>query len=259
MSSPSRGATVRRRPRRQPSQNRPRRTENQGLREPPSLSWASVNNAEWQEWSRRESNPRPLECHSSALPTELRPHRREDGRRRFYIATLAGGSTRCGLTRCGLTALRQVAARVDRRAVDAHLVVEVRPGGAARGADGADRLAATHALALAYVERGEMPVERVELAAVSDDDDATVARVAPGEDLGAVAGRGHRRAVARRDVDAGVHLAALAVGGPAGAEGRGDEPAHGPQRRHAAAHLLAALLHQHAQQRERVAGGRGLS
>jgi Domain of Unknown Function with PDB structure (DUF3857) len=26
-------------------------------------------------WSRRESNPRPLECHSSALPTELRPHR----------------------------------------------------------------------------------------------------------------------------------------------------------------------------------------
>src|SRR5881392_1269757 len=27
------------------------------------------------EWSRRESNPRPLECHSSALPTELRPHR----------------------------------------------------------------------------------------------------------------------------------------------------------------------------------------
>src|SRR5881392_3052333 len=165
------------------------------------------------EWSRRESNPRPLECHSSALPTELRPHRREDGRRRFYIATLAGGSTRCGLT-----ALRQVAARVDRRAVDAHLVVEVRPGGAARGADGADRLAATHALALAHVERGEMPVERVELPAVSDDDDATVARVAPGEHHGAVAGRGHRRAVARRDVDAGVHLAALAVGGPAGAE-----------------------------------------
>ena len=25
-------------------------------------------------WSRWESNPRPLECHSSALPTELRPH-----------------------------------------------------------------------------------------------------------------------------------------------------------------------------------------
>ena len=25
-------------------------------------------------WSRGESNPRPLECDSSALPTELRPH-----------------------------------------------------------------------------------------------------------------------------------------------------------------------------------------
>src|SRR5438270_12789720 len=27
-------------------------------------------------WSQGESNPRPLECHSSALPTELWPHRR---------------------------------------------------------------------------------------------------------------------------------------------------------------------------------------
>src|SRR5690349_9433930 len=29
-------------------------------------------------WSRWESNPRPLECHSSALPTELRPHGSKD-------------------------------------------------------------------------------------------------------------------------------------------------------------------------------------
>src|SRR6058998_2206823 len=29
------------------------------------------------EWSRAGSNRQPLECHSSALPTELRPHRRE--------------------------------------------------------------------------------------------------------------------------------------------------------------------------------------
>src|SRR5437899_53285 len=33
-----------------------------------------------EKWSRRESNPRPLECDSSALPTELRPHRRDDRR-----------------------------------------------------------------------------------------------------------------------------------------------------------------------------------
>src|SRR5437879_13008512 len=110
-------------------------------------------------------------------------------------ATFAGRSTRCTLT-------NQVAARIDGRTVDAHLVVEVRPGGAARGADGADRLTTTHALALAHVERGEMPVERVELAAVIDDDEATVARVAPGEDHLAPAGRRHRGAVARRDVHA---------------------------------------------------------
>jgi hypothetical protein len=30
-------------------------------------------------WSRTESNRRPLECHSSALPTELRPHPRGFG------------------------------------------------------------------------------------------------------------------------------------------------------------------------------------
>src|SRR2546430_17551232 len=55
------------------------------------------------------------------------------------------------------------------------------------------------------------PVERVEPAAVIDDDEAAVARVAPGEDHGAVAGCGHRRAIARRDVDAGMHLAPLTV------------------------------------------------
>src|SRR5437016_12633445 len=38
------------------------------------------------EWSRRESNPRPLECHSSALPTELRPHRREQPSGKAHIA-----------------------------------------------------------------------------------------------------------------------------------------------------------------------------
>ena len=41
-----------------------------------------------KEWSRRESNPRPLECDSSALPTELRPHRREETKQnRAYSLT----------------------------------------------------------------------------------------------------------------------------------------------------------------------------
>ena len=34
----------------------------------------SVVSALKEKWSRRESNPRPLECDSRALPTELRPH-----------------------------------------------------------------------------------------------------------------------------------------------------------------------------------------
>jgi hypothetical protein len=32
----------------------------------------------WGWWSQGESNPRPLECHSSALPTELWPRRKSD-------------------------------------------------------------------------------------------------------------------------------------------------------------------------------------
>jgi hypothetical protein len=36
------------------------------------LSKSCLHCINW--WSRWESNPRPLECHSSALPTELRPH-----------------------------------------------------------------------------------------------------------------------------------------------------------------------------------------
>ena len=43
------------------------------------------------EWSRGESNPRPLQCECSALPTELRPHRRESERSRAYSPTAPAG------------------------------------------------------------------------------------------------------------------------------------------------------------------------
>src|SRR3989442_12349055 len=44
------------------------------------------------QWSRGESNPRPLECDSSALPTELRPHRREESEQsRGYSPTAPAG------------------------------------------------------------------------------------------------------------------------------------------------------------------------
>jgi hypothetical protein len=47
------------------------------VRTPPSegenpRTGSSLHCIKW--WSRWESNPRPLECDSSALPTELRPH-----------------------------------------------------------------------------------------------------------------------------------------------------------------------------------------
>ena len=40
-----------------------------------SLFWIQVLECQTSsQWSRRESNPRPLACHASALPAELRPH-----------------------------------------------------------------------------------------------------------------------------------------------------------------------------------------
>src|SRR5881409_3282968 len=53
------------------------------------------------EWSRRESNPRPLECHSSALPTELRPHRWEEPERShaYSVSALSGQTSGQALRR----------------------------------------------------------------------------------------------------------------------------------------------------------------
>jgi hypothetical protein len=38
----------------------------------PGTALPAARGSTW--WSRRESNPRPPECHSGTLPTELRPH-----------------------------------------------------------------------------------------------------------------------------------------------------------------------------------------
>src|SRR5206468_13133560 len=110
--------------------------------------------------------------------------------------------------RCGT--LPEVAARVDRRAVHAHLVVEVSAGRTAARADCADRLSAADELALAHVERGEMTVERVQPPAVVDDDEAAVAAVAAGEDDLTRAARGDRVSVGCGDVETTVHLGPLA-------------------------------------------------
>src|SRR5215470_13551338 len=42
-----------------------------------SIGRAQPTSENW--WSQGESNPRPLECHSSALPTELWPHAADTG------------------------------------------------------------------------------------------------------------------------------------------------------------------------------------
>ena len=52
--------------------------ENAAIPRSVSISLQGWAGKEENWWSRRESNPRPLECHSSALPTELRPHRDAD-------------------------------------------------------------------------------------------------------------------------------------------------------------------------------------
>ena len=56
-----------------------RRAEAPPIRKPPEGGFVRESpglRGSW--WSQAESNRRPLECHSSALPTELWPHRRSE-------------------------------------------------------------------------------------------------------------------------------------------------------------------------------------
>ena len=58
----------------------------------PVLLTNLAGNREVEWWSRSGSNRRPLECHSSALPTELRPH---EWRGLRNIATALPGVNQC--------------------------------------------------------------------------------------------------------------------------------------------------------------------
>src|SRR5713101_1583431 len=121
------------------------------------------------EWSRRESNPRPLECHSSALPTELRPHKAG----RDFVAGDCPYSLRPPY---GQTppSIHEVLFRVHRLVIHPHLVVEMCPRGAPRGADRAELLAAADPLPLVHGDLREVPVERCDVVAVIDDHQAAV-------------------------------------------------------------------------------------
>src|SRR5438477_12898041 len=104
----------------------------------------------------------------------------------------------------------------------------MRAGGASRRADRAELLATADTLALADGDPREVPVERLEVAAVIDDHQPAVARVAAGVDHLAGAARGHGLAERGLDVDAGMHLAPVAVARITDAQGGGDDPLHRP-------------------------------
>src|SRR5256885_7414236 len=133
---------------------------------------------------------------------------RQDGTRRGrslpYTPHPTDGQTR--------PSIHEVATRIHRLVVLPHLVVKVRAGGASGRADRPELLPAADALAFAHGDLREMPVERLEVAAVIDDDQPAVARVAAGVDHLAGAAGGHGLADPGLDVDAGMHLAAVAVG-----------------------------------------------
>src|SRR5215475_74815 len=95
--------------------------------------------------------------------------------------------------------------RIDRVAVDAGLVVQVRAGGAPGRADLADDLADAHALALADVDGGEMAVARRQAVAVIDFHHLAVAAAPAGEHDLAGGGGTHRLAGAGAHVEPVMH------------------------------------------------------
>ncbi|MNS65552.1 hypothetical protein D3C72_987220 [compost metagenome] len=80
--------------------------------------------------------------------------------------------------------------------------MQVRAGGPAGRADGADGLALAHALAGLHVDAAQVGVGRLLVVAVVDDDDVAVAALRAGEIDRAITDRAHRGARGRRVVDA---------------------------------------------------------
>src|SRR5262245_6276179 len=95
--------------------------------------------------------------------------------------------------------------RVDRFFANARLVVEMRAGRAASGADLADDLSSLDRLADAHLDRGEVAVAGGEAVAVVDIDDAAVAAAPSRGGDGAVGGGAHRIAGLAMQVEPGMH------------------------------------------------------
>src|SRR5262245_22206613 len=90
-----------------------------------------------------------------------------------------------------------------------------RPTGCAHGADGLPTL---DTLAVGDADRVEVEVERVESEAVVEGHEAAREEVVAEQRDAPAVDRDHRRPLRRREVDAGVRRARLAVDDPAGAE-----------------------------------------
>src|SRR4051812_14192626 len=99
----------------------------------------------------------------------------------------------------------EVAERIDRGAVDAHLEVEVRAEAVPGAADVADYLPLGDLGAVPDREARLVAVRSREAAAVVDDDQVAVAALPASRDDRAGGGGADRRPVADADVDALVH------------------------------------------------------
>src|SRR6185312_578448 len=110
--------------------------------------------------------------------------------------------------------------RINRLAVDARLVVQMRAGGAPGRADLAAHLADMDGLADLDVDLREVAVARGKAVAVVDLDHVAVAALAPGDRHAPGRGRVHRIADVAAHVEAGVHRRAMQERVHAHAEGR---------------------------------------
>ena len=108
--------------------------------------------------------------------------------------------------------LIQIFPRIDRKAVQAHFVVEVRSRAGAGVAGIGNNIAPPNALSGLHVEAGIMSIERLDAVAMADLDHVAVTRAETGLDHHAV-GRGHdRRTRLCRNVHALMELLDAAEG-----------------------------------------------
>src|SRR6185503_6251836 len=135
---------------------------------------------------------------------------------------------RSGLGSCGL---REEAERVDQLTVREDLVVEVRAGCAAGGADVAEHRTAADALAGLHGERAQVAVSRRQPETVLDDDEVAVFAGVGGRFDAAVGGGVHRLAFIGRDVEPLVERRLAAERIAAAAEGAGEPAVRRPDGR----------------------------